>query len=104
MSLSFTKTPGEQFMVAVDFCQALPETSTLGAVTLSAIDLVDRSDASSEVLASQVGEIEGTQARAFVQGGAHGHSYCVHFVVSVVPGSPVPTLEEEVVMVVRQAC
>lgn len=102
MAESFPKQPGsEQYLIAVEFDGLLPTGASLSSGTVSAINTSTGLDATADVLDSTTATIVGTQAQAFVKGGVHGYDYKITFVVLLTPGSPVPTLEEDITMMVR---
>lgn len=100
MPSSFTKSPPEHYWITVAFCKPLPPNTTLAAVTVTAQDQLDGSDATQEVLEPLSATVEQNEAKVFVKDGTHGHTYSLHFVMPLTPGVPVQTLEEAVVMVV----
>ncbi len=100
MASSFTKSPPEQYWITVMFCKPLPPATDLAAVTVTAWDQVDGSDATQEVVEPLSATVEQDTAKVFVKAGRHGHTYSLRFRMPLEPGVPVQILEEEVVMVV----
>ena len=70
--------------------------------TVEALNTSTALDATSEVLESATAIISGTLAHVFVKAGVHGYDYVITCLVTLSPGSPVPTLEDEVRMEVRE--
>ncbi len=100
MAATITKTAQEQYGVAIEFSGKLPAATGLAAATMSAVNTATNLDATPVVLASAVGTISGTQVSFFVQGGVIGQTYRITAVVTLTPGTPVPTLVETVNLVV----
>lgn len=103
MARSFTKSSLEQYPIAVDYAAALPSNAVLAAGSVSAVDLADGSDVTGTILDNPIPTVLGTQLMAFVQGGMDGHTYVIQFQAQFTPGSPVPVLIDEIIMVVYDA-
>lgn len=98
---TFSKQSAEKYLIGVDFAEKLPTGASVSSGTVSAVNTSTGLDATVEVLESATAIIVGTQAQAFVKAGDAGIDYKITFLVLLTPGSPVPTLEEDILMQVR---
>lgn len=99
ISNRFRKQPREQYTVAIDFADRLPDSVSLSGVTISAIDLAT-GESISTVYNSSTGTISGTEARGFLKGGTSGGRYKITYLVTC-NDTPATTFEEEILMEVE---
>ena len=99
MPSTLTKQPSENYPLALQYYGNLPVGTSLSSAALSAIDLLDDSDATNIVLASPTGTISGTQVLFRVQGGATGKNYKITCLATLSDGS---ILEDEITLTVTE--
>lgn len=104
---TFTKKPLEVYPIAIDFAGKLPVSTdeenpiVIASGTFSAVNKHTGEDATAEFISDTAAVIFGEQALTSVQGGALGDDYLISCLVLLSPGSPVPTLHEDVTVYVR---
>jgi hypothetical protein len=98
---SFTKQSSEVYAVSFQFSGKLPTGASLASCTVAAINTSTLVDASATVLSSTTATISGTLATVTVQAGEHGYDYQLSFVALLSPGSPIPVLEEDLLLMIR---
>jgi hypothetical protein len=95
----FTKKPGEQYILSIEFVNALPTGSSLSTVEISATD-DEGDDITSDVVHSTTGVINGTTVLAYVKGGIDGSR--AHIKVRVTLDDEYTVLEENLLMKIEE--
>jgi hypothetical protein len=99
--LEVEKQPSERYSLALSFLGRLPPGTALGSATVVALNEADDTDVTATLLDSPTALIVDGQAHLFVNASAAG-SYLATVSASLVPGTPVPLLEESIRIVVTE--
>lgn len=95
--MDFEKTPLERLSLGVNI-SGIPENVTISSGTISAWDIVDDSDASTELLVSTVLTIDESSARFTVRNGSSGGKYGLRLLLALSNGD---ILEEDITLYVN---
>lgn len=104
---TFKKKPLEDYPISVEFEGKLPiSTDELNPIIIasgvfSAINIHTGLDVTTDLFPDPIAVIDVTRADTFIQGGILGDDYLITCLVDLSPGSPTPTLQEDIVMYVR---
>lgn len=90
----FTKQPGEDFPIAIEFANRLPSGASLVSGTATGRN-ANTLEVDNTILLSQVVTVDGTLAKVRIKAGANGTQYKITFVVTLTDAS---ILEEDLLM------
>lgn len=97
-----TKQPNERYTVSLDYSSKLPEGATIDHAGVSAWDLTNDMDASSELLSTTIGTVseDGLYVGVALKGGIDGREYKVTVLATLSDGE---VLEDDVTVYVRDS-